>query len=134
MLEIDHTWTSTGSTATWNTPVYLAGAALESALYVQASTIATTNSFQFQTAISSGGPWVAELSTAISADGNGGSLNVLRLTGPYLWMRPVTKTTSTGTYTVKLKNGEIYHAIEEKSLLFGNNGGTEKHGNNFKKD
>ena len=39
-----------------------------------------------------------------------------------------------GTYTVKLKDGIIYHAVEEKSLHFGNNGGTEKHGNNNPKD
>jgi len=39
-----------------------------------------------------------------------------------------------GTYTVKLKDGVIYHALEEKSLQFANNGGTEKHGHNNQKD
>ena len=39
-----------------------------------------------------------------------------------------------GTYTVKLKDGHIYHAVEEKSLRFGNNGGTDRNGNDLKKD
>lgn len=103
MLEISHTWTSTGSTSTWNTPVYLDFLPLELALYVSASTLATTNSFQLQSAISSGGPWVTEGSTSISASGAAASADVLRLSGVVgHWVRPVTKTVSTGTYTIKL--------------------------------
>jgi len=102
VLEISHTWTSTGSTSGWNTPVYLDFPTAELSLYCQASTLATTNSFQLQTAISSGGPWVMEASTSISATANAESLDVLRLTGPTGWVRPVTKTASTGMYTLKL--------------------------------
>ncbi|HYE87701.1 MAG TPA: hypothetical protein VEA16_15165 [Vicinamibacterales bacterium] len=103
MLEINHTWTSTGSTSGWNTPVYLDFPADGLALYCSASTVATTNSFQLQTAISSGGPWITEGSTSMSATANAASLDVLRFTGPHAgWVRPVSKTVSTGTYTFKL--------------------------------
>lgn len=103
MLEISHTWTSTGSTGTWNTPVYLDFPPLELALYCQTSTIATTNQFQFQSALSSAGPWIVEASTAISANGSAGALDVLRMSGIVNhWIRPVTKTASTGAYTLRL--------------------------------
>ena len=103
MLELSHTWTSTGSTSGWNTPVFTPFPPEDLALYCQASTIATTNSFQLQSAIASDGPWVTEGSTSISATANGGSLDVLRLSGPTgHWLRPVMKTASTGTYTLKL--------------------------------
>lgn len=103
MFEITHAWTSTGSTGTWNTPVYMDFPTAELALYAQASTIATTNSFQLQTALSSGGPWLALGSTAIAATANADSLDVLRVTGPGAgWFRPVTKTASTGTYAFRL--------------------------------
>lgn len=103
MLEITHTWTSTGSTSGWNTPVYMDFPATALALYIQTSTIATTNSFQLQSAISSSGPWLTEGSTAITADANASGLDVIRVSaaaGP--WFRPVTKTASAGTYTIKL--------------------------------
>lgn len=103
MLEINHRWTSTGSTSGWNTPVYMDFPTVELALYCQASTIATTNQFHLQTAISSGGPWLALGSTGIAADANAASLDVLRVTGPGAgWFRPVTKTASTGTYAFRL--------------------------------
>lgn len=101
MLEINHSWTSTGGSGGLD-PVRVAAGAQYSALYVQASTIATTNSFTFQTAPQSTGPWASEGSTSVSADANGGSMNVLRLTGPYEWMRPYFPTKSTGAYIVRL--------------------------------
>ena len=103
MNEIAHTWTSTGTTSAFNTPVYLDFPCLETALYCESSTIATTNSFQLQTGLSSAGPWNVVGSTAITADGNGAALDVLRITGPLAgWVRPVLKTASTGAYTLKL--------------------------------
>lgn len=101
MIEFIHTWTTAGSTAAL-TPVAVPDGVLYSALYVQSSTIATTNSFQFQTAQESTGPWFVEASTAVAADANAAGQAVLRLTGPYLFMRPQFKTASTGVYTIKL--------------------------------
>ena len=103
MLEIAHTWTSTGSTGTWNTPVFLDVPPTDLALFVQCSTIATTNSFELQSALSSGGPWLTEGSTAVAATATVSALSVLRLAGAIGgWVRPVTKTASTGDYTIKL--------------------------------
>ena len=99
MLELNHTWTSTGSTAAL-TPVSVREVVSESALYVQFSTLATTNSVEFQTAQESTGPWFTEGSTAISSALAGQV--VLRVTGPYLYMRPQLKTASTGSYTIRL--------------------------------
>lgn len=102
MLEVKHTWLSTGSTSGWNTAIQLDGFHSMAALYVKASTIATTNSVQLQTALSSAGPWAVEGSTSISATASAESLDVLRLTGPFTWVRPVLKTVSTGNYTIQL--------------------------------
>lgn len=99
MIELNHTWTSTGSTAVL-TPVRVPDGVIESALYVQFSTLATTNSVEFQTAQDSTGPWFTEASTSISTALSGQV--VIRLTGPYLYMRPQLKTVSTGTYALRL--------------------------------
>lgn len=101
MIEINYTWTSTGSTAAL-TAVQVPDGVLYSALYVQSSTLATTNSFEFQTAQESTGPWFIEASTAVAASATALGQAVLRLTGPYLFMRPNFKTASTGTYTIRL--------------------------------
>lgn len=99
MFEINQTWTSTGSSGGL-TAVYLAAGAIESVLMVQYSTIATTQSVSFQTAQQSSGPWFTEASTGLST-ASGGQV-ALRVTGPYLWMRPYIHTASTGTYTFRL--------------------------------
>lgn len=101
MFEVNKVWTSSGSTAALD-PVQLQFAAANSALYVQNSTIGTTNSVQFQTAQESTGPWFTETSTGLNGDANVKGQTVLRLTGPYLWMRPQLKTISTGTYILRL--------------------------------
>lgn len=74
----------------------------ESALYLSASTLASTQSFAFQTAQASSGPWVTENSTVIAADGSSASAARIRVTGPYRWMRPALNSVSTGTYTFRL--------------------------------
>ena len=102
MLEIAHTWTSTGSTGTFNTPVELKWPVVEAQLSLTASTIATTNSYQWQSAQASTGPWYVEASTAVAADANSASNDVIRITGLSGWVRPVLKTASTGAYTFKL--------------------------------
>lgn len=99
VLEINHAWTSTGSTAAL-TPVYVDFPPVESVLTVAFSTLATSNSVEFQTAQESSGPWFTEASTAIST-GVSGQV-ALRVTGPYLWARPQLKTASTGAYTIRL--------------------------------
>jgi hypothetical protein len=100
MLEIKQTWSWDGSSGGL-TPVNMDGC-LESVLYVQCSTIASTASFQFQTAISSGGPWATEDSTSISATATLTSCDRLRVTGPYPYARFYAATKSTGTHTVVL--------------------------------
>ena len=75
---------------------------IESALYISASTLASTQSFAFQTAQQSSGPWVTENSTVIAANASSASAAVIRVTGPFRWMRPVLNSASTGTYTFRL--------------------------------
>lgn len=99
MLEIDNTWTSTGSSGGL-TPVYLAAGCQQSVLKCQFSTLASTQSFSFQTAQESTGPWFTEASTSISTAVSGQA--ALRVTGPYKWMRPYLHSASTGNYTFRL--------------------------------
>lgn len=99
MLEIDHTWTSDGSSGGL-TPVHLAAGCMESVLKVQFSTLASTQSVSFQTAQESSGPWFTEGSTSISTAVAGQV--ALRITGPYKWMRPYLHSASTGTYRLRL--------------------------------
>lgn len=99
MLEIDYTWTSVG-TSGGLTAVELRFPPIESVLTVQHSTLASTQSFRFETAQESTGPWFTEGSTAIST---GAAAQVaLRVTGPYKWMRPFLQSASTGTYQFRL--------------------------------
>jgi hypothetical protein len=99
MLEINHAWTSTGSSGGLDAVEVRFGVA-QSVLSVLFSTLATTNSVSFQTAQGSSGPWFTEGSTSISTAAAG--LVVLRVTGPYTWMRPYLHTASTGTYALRL--------------------------------
>lgn len=99
MLEINNVWTSTGSSGGL-TAVELRFGAVESILTLQHSTLATTTSFSFQTAQESSGPWFTEGSTAVST-GAAGQV-VLRVTGPYTWMRPFLHTASTGALQFRL--------------------------------
>ena len=101
MLEINQAVTVDGTSGNLLTVQAQAGA-VWTAVYVQASTIASTWSFTIQTGISSAGPWVTEASTSISATGTATSVDVLRLTGAYEWLRAYTPTKSTGTHVVKI--------------------------------
>lgn len=103
MLEHDFQWTSTGSSGGL-TAVQLPFPPTESVLYAQASTLAllSTQSYAFQTAQQSSGPWVIENSTTLPANDNGGAQSRIRVTGPYPWMRPFINSASTGTYTFRL--------------------------------
>ena len=105
MLEHDFVWavdrtaSSVGSTFA---AVRVPFPPIESALYLSASTLASTQSFAFQTAQQSSGPWATENSTVIAADGSSASQARIRVTGPYRWMRPILNSVSTGTYTFRL--------------------------------
>jgi hypothetical protein len=101
ILEVNYRWDFDGSSGGL-TAIQVGSACLHSALYLQCSTIASTFSYQFQTAPSSAGPWVVEASTSASATASATSQDVLRLTGPYEWMRPYFVTKSTGTHIVRL--------------------------------
>lgn len=101
LLEANHQWTTDGSSGGL-TGYQVGCAGLHTAMYLQCSTIATTFSYSLQTAISSAGPWVTEASTSASATASATSLDVIRLTGAYEWVRPYFTTKSTGTHVVKL--------------------------------
>lgn len=100
-LEIDYVWTSTG-TSGGLTPVYLAAGCDLSVLYVECSTIASTQSVQFQTAQNSSGPWFSEGSTSLAISATATQAAALRVSGPYKWMRPYINSASTGTYNFRL--------------------------------
>lgn len=101
MLELDYQWTSAGSSGAL-TAISLSGFHQNSVLFCQASTLASTQSFAFQTAQNSTGPWFTEASTAIAATSLASAQTNLRLTGPYTYMRPYVNSASTGTYTFRL--------------------------------
>lgn len=102
-MEINHVWTSTGSSGGIANPFGQNDCGvLNTVLYCQSSTLASTQSFSLQTALASTGPWFTEGSTSISATANAGSLDALRLTGPWLYLRPYLNHSSTGTFTFRL--------------------------------
>lgn len=102
ILEINQKANWDGSSGVIIGPIEVQSVCVQSAFYLQASTIATPLSYSFQTAPSSAGPWVTEASTTVSATANATSQDVLRLTGPYQFFRGYTPTKSTGTYIATL--------------------------------
>ena len=82
MLEFDQTWVFLGSSGA-GTPVQVTGAVNFSAWYASVST-ASTATVEIQSAMDSTGPWFVESSTSLTT----GSMRVLRITGPLLWVRP----------------------------------------------
>ena len=103
MFDINHVWLVTGTQSSGGlTAVEVVVPALESVLYCEASTLASTQSFSFQTAQNSSGPWFTEASTSVSAVATAGSCDALRLTGPFQFVRPRLNSASTGTYTFRL--------------------------------
>lgn len=99
MLEIDATWSSTGSSGGLS-PVYTHGMCMESVLTVAFSTLASTQSVSFQTAAESSGPWITEATGSASIAVS--EAFAIRVTGPYKWMRPYLHSASTGNYTLRL--------------------------------
>ena len=101
MLEVNYAWSSTGSSGGL-TAIQLDGFQIQSVLTAQCSTIASTQSFRFETAQESTGPWFNEASTALAGTATASAQANLRLTGPYTWMRPYIQSASTGTYQFRL--------------------------------
>ena len=66
------------------------------------STVAATQSFSLQTAAHSSGPWVTEGSTSVPGTATVTGAAVLRLVGPYAFVRPYINSASTGNYTFRL--------------------------------
>lgn len=83
----------TGSSA--GTAVDFRGYGLENTFYVQ-SGAASSGTVTIETAITAAGPWATIASTTVSATG---SLAVMQVTGPFLFVRP--RFASTGTWTVQ---------------------------------
>lgn len=97
---VNQVWTATGSSGGL-TAVQLPIPPAFSVLYVDHSTLATTQSFSFQSARESSGPWINEGSTAISTASS--TRLALRVTGPVgPWVRPYLHTASTGEYGFQL--------------------------------
>lgn len=100
MLELDQSWTSTGSSGGL-AAIDVRWPPVESVLLVQYSTLATTQSVSLQVAQDSTGPWAIEASTQISTTGTSTQI-ALRVTGPYGFVRPYLHTASTGAYQFRL--------------------------------
>lgn len=100
MLEHDYTWDSTKSSSGALSAVRVPFPAMESVLYCQTSTITDTQSYRFETAQDSTGPWYSEASTSLSTVAI--QQAALRVTGPYRWMRPYLQSPSSGTYRFRL--------------------------------
>ena len=88
MREFDQQWSSNASTG-GQAAVQVTGDVMESAWYCEASA-GSTNGITIQTGPNSTGPWFNEASTVLAVSGGA----VLRVTGPFIWVRPYW--TSTG--------------------------------------
>lgn len=88
MREFDQAWPAVTSSGAQEA-VQVTGDPLKSAWYVQAST-GSTNTITIQSGPTSTGPWFDEGSTAVAV----GAVSVLRIDGPFGWVRPFA--TSTG--------------------------------------
>ena len=101
MLAVKYVWTSTGSSGAL-TAVEFTDPGVYSVLLCQSSTLASTQSFAYQLAQDSTGPWFKEASTSIAATATVAAQGALRITGPYSWFRPYLNSDSTGTYQFTL--------------------------------
>lgn len=102
VLEVNHTWTPDGASSGGLTPVEVPFGVLQASLYVQSSTLASTQSFQLQTAQNSTGPWFSEGSTSLAATASVAAQAVLHLSASFIWARPYLNSASTGTYLIRL--------------------------------
>lgn len=95
-LMVKQGWSSTGATGGLTAIEVPAGMAYAT-LYTAHSTLATSNSIEWQVAQESSGPWFIEASTALSTAVS--TMFGSHITGPIgPFIRPVTKTVATGVY------------------------------------
>jgi hypothetical protein len=100
IYDINHSWTTDGASSGGLTPVQLFFPPQQSVMTCAHSTLTSTQSWSFQTAQESSGPWFVEASTSIAV--NLSTAESLRVTGPYVWARPYLHSASTGTYAFRL--------------------------------
>ena len=100
MPQVKQTWTSTGSSGGL-TAIEMPDPAELLVLYIDHSTLASTNSISLQSAQNSSGPFFIEASTVISTAVSTGF--ALRVTGPMApWVRPYLHAASTGIFNFTL--------------------------------
>lgn len=105
-LVVKHAWNIDRSVASTSssgglTAVYLPISVQYTMLSVAFSTLATTQSLSYQSALESSGPWFIEASTQLSTAVS--TRMVMRVAGPVgSWVRPYFHTASTGAYDVLL--------------------------------
>lgn len=94
MRELDQPWSFTG-TSGGGAAVEIHGNVTESAWYFNTGA-ASTATVSVQSGPTSTGPWITEASTTLST----AAATVLRVTGPFAWVRPFNN--STGVVTVRV--------------------------------
>jgi hypothetical protein len=100
MLELAHTWTSTGSSGGL-TAVEVRWPLTEATISLQVSTLASTQSWSVQTAHESTGPWYNLMTGAVSTGAS--TAYALSNTGPVAgFVRVYLHSASTGAYQFKL--------------------------------
>ena len=102
MLVIKQAWTilrSAAASSGAQAAVEMQDNVTQAVMYIDHSTLATTNSFSFQSAQQSSGPWLIEGSTVTGAVGTVSTNFAMRVTGPIgPWVRPYVHTASSGGY------------------------------------
>lgn len=99
-LLVKQAWLSTGSSGGLPA-VEMPFSAAYSVMYVDHSTLATTQSITYQSGLESTGPWFLEGSTGMTTVAS--TRLIMRVTGPVgPWVRPYLHTASTGTYNIIL--------------------------------
>ena len=97
MLIIKQVWTFSTAAFTGATVELGSENVSQSVVYFRCSTLATTQSFNFESAQASTGPWVTDASTAVAA--NVSTNFAMRITGPVgPFVRPRILTASSGDY------------------------------------
>lgn len=99
-LIVKQAWVSTGSSGSVGALEVPLGMSYAT-MYIDHSTLATTQSFSFQSAQESSGPWFIEGTTQIATAAS--TRFKFQITGPVgPWVRGYLHTASTGTYNVFL--------------------------------
>jgi hypothetical protein len=93
MREFDQPWSFTGTSGAL-TAVQVTGDVRDMAVYIATSS-ASTATITIQSGQSSAGPWFSESVSTLST----GAAEVVRLSGPFDWVRPFNN--STGIVTVR---------------------------------